>query len=305
MVPFVKSRSQIFNFNSTYMDYLETNAADAIQYYDEHINQFPPAGPFPPVPANATAFDVSDSVLTAATYINPCYNPYHITDTCPFPWDQMQLYGLAAGPSDFFNSTAVQTALHVPPKDFSVCNAGSPGLLYNDTLPDSAFGPLPGVIERTNNVIITHGEMSMVGLADGSLLCIQNMTWGGKQGFQTPMPADLNLFMPYHRGLDEIVAGTAPIPMTHTAGAGLLGKWHSERGVTFARVSTGGHSGLSFHSPILLGDSSHRTKLLMTFRHAVEPQFNPGVSYRLLELLLGRIPSLNYTGYYTGLVEEP
>lgn len=49
----------------------------------------------------------------------------------------------------------------------------------------SALGPLPKVIEMTNNVIIGHGLFDYLLLANGSLVTIQNMTWNGLQGFQS------------------------------------------------------------------------------------------------------------------------
>ena len=45
---------------------------------------------------------------------------------------------------------------------------------------------LPSVIEKSNRTIILHGMLDYIMLPNGSALAIQNMTWGGKQGFQKP-----------------------------------------------------------------------------------------------------------------------
>ena len=67
---------------------------------------------------------------------------------------------------------------------------GDPNLnLQADTSPPSAIGALPTVIERTNNVIIAHGMLDYLLLANGTLMTIQNMTWHGHQGFSQPQCA--------------------------------------------------------------------------------------------------------------------
>jgi carboxypeptidase D len=60
--------------------------------------------------------------------------------------------------------------------------------------------------------------------------------------------------------------------VTDTAGSGLQGKWHTERGLTFVRVTLAGHE---------------------------IPQYTPGVAYRQLEFLLGRIENMSQMGDFT------
>jgi carboxypeptidase D len=133
--------------------------------------------------------------------------------------------------------------LNAPPTDYSIC--GDPALFPNgdESLP-SALGPIPGVIERTNNVIIGHGWLDYLLLANGTLATIQNMTWNGKQGFQTA-PKDL-FFVPYHAGLFEVIEEVLQIasstsPAIDVAGAGYMGTTHTERGLTFVTVDHAGH----------------------------------------------------------------
>ncbi len=109
---------------------------------------------------------------------------------------------------------------------------------------------LGSVIDRVQNVMISHGALDMVLIANGTLLAIQNMTWGGKQGFQSP-PSE-PFYVPYH---DE--AGPATL-----AASGIMGTTHTERGLTYVGVDLSGH---------------------------MVPQYQPSAAFRQLEVLLGRV----------------
>ena len=80
---------------------------------------------------------------------------------------------LAGGPNNYFNQTAVQKALHVPPTNYAVCDNGI--FPHGDGSLPSALGPLPSVIERTNNVVLGHGWFDYLLFVNGSLATIQNM----------------------------------------------------------------------------------------------------------------------------------
>ncbi|CAL8577505.1 hypothetical protein XPA_003330 [Xanthoria parietina] len=100
----------------------------------------------------------------------------------------------------------------------------------------------------------------MILIANGTLLMIQNMTWGGKQGFQEKPAGEF--FVPYH---EEASLSTV-------AGAGVFGTTHTERGLTWVEVALTGH---------------------------MVPQYAPSAAYRQMEFLLGRIDSLTQTGSFT------
>ena len=53
------------------------------------------------------------------------------------------------------------------------------------------------VIEATNNVIVGHGDLDMVLIANGTLLTLNNLTWNGQQGFSEPPihPLYVSIFM--------------------------------------------------------------------------------------------------------------
>ncbi|MCJ1320570.1 hypothetical protein MMC15_005910 [Xylographa vitiligo] len=120
-----------------------------------------------------------------------------------------------------------------------------------------------------------HGLKDFLLFANGSLATIQNMTWNGKQGFQTA-PSD-PFYVPYHPQLSEDAnevdeGDTALIGFNNDAGAGIQGTTHTERGFTFCTVELAGHE---------------------------IPQYTPGAAYRMLEFLLGRIESLTQVGDFT------
>ncbi len=126
------------------------------------------------------------------------------------------------------------------------------GGTFDTSLPPT-ITVLGSVIDRTQNVIIGHGALDMILIANGTLLAIQNMTWGGKLGFQAP-PTD-PFFVPYH----DPVVGTV-------AASGVMGTTHTERGLTYVGVTLSGH---------------------------MVPQYQPTAAFRQLEFLLGRVSSLS------------
>jgi carboxypeptidase D len=91
------------------------------------------------------------------------------------------------------------------------------------------FTVLPGVIERSQRTIIGHGNLDFLILSQASLLTIQNMTWAGQQGFQSPVDQDFT-----------VPAQTA-YQDTTLAGSGVMGSTRTERGLTFVEVSLSGH----------------------------------------------------------------
>ncbi|KKK12055.1 putative serine carboxypeptidase (CpdS) [Aspergillus rambellii] len=238
-------------------------------FLDEALT-FPPPKTFPTAPDPSQGdCAIWDDIVEAAYYVNPCFNFYHLIDFCPYLWDEMGFPSLAGGPSNYFNRSDVQRAIHVPSTNYAVCGE-TDIFAHGDQSVPSALGPLPSVIERTNNTIIGHGWLDFLLFMNGSLVTIQNMTWNGAQGFQKP-PVE-PLFVPYHYGLAELSGGTQPTPYTLDAGAGYLGTAHTERGLTFSTVYFAGHE---------------------------IPQYTPGAAYRQLEFLLGRIDSLSAEGSYT------
>ena len=71
----------------------------------------------------------------------------------------------------------------------------------NQTIGDTSLGPaqddvLTRVIEYTNNTIIGVGNLDFLLPTNGTLMALQNVTWGGLQGFQQ-FPG-IPFYVPYH-----------------------------------------------------------------------------------------------------------
>ena len=196
--------NNIFFLNDTFVNAVTQRAKNCglIEFYDKHIDEYPPSGPFPPTP-DVTDCDVLDDFWAALINVNPCTNPYHIVDVCPFLPTVIGFNSYAVSLGIYFNRSDVQAALHVPPTSFSECKR-YPGLLYDDSTPAPAFGPLPSVIDRLGRTIISSGELDFALFSDGAKMVIQNLTWRGLQGFQQAPASSPNLFVPYHPGLQEI-----------------------------------------------------------------------------------------------------
>ncbi|KAL9109199.1 MAG: hypothetical protein Q9227_006124 [Pyrenula ochraceoflavens] len=256
------------NLNSTFLAQMDATAEACgyTEFYSTYFQFPPPAGPFPALTsANNESCDVFDLVYAAALDNNPCFNVYHMTDQCPFLYSVLGVIANGYEPPGaqvYFNRSDVQAALHVPPTNWEECV--SP-VFAGPRRRDQSLGPaldgvLPRVIEGTNNMIIAVGKLDFLLPVNGTLLALQNMTWGGTQGFQSPPSSDL--YVPFH-----------PDPnLAALSGAGTFGEWVQERGLTFAAVDYAGH---------------------------MIPEYAPGAFYRMMEVMLGRVDSLDSMAPFT------
>ncbi|KAJ4374799.1 hypothetical protein N0V83_001876 [Neocucurbitaria cava] len=274
ILPFVEYWQNLLYLNDTFMETIRKHDAECgySGYLEKYFTFPPPQGPFPllPDPFSTDKYicDQFDNFYAAILEVNPCFNIYHITETCPHPYSQLGIVNTGdyspPGAEIYFNRTDVKQALHAPLDsnwlqctNINVFGNGNDSSDASDTSPGPANdGVLQNVIEYTNNTIIGSGDLDMLLSTNGTLLAIQNMTWNGAQGLSdypsTP------LYAPYH---PEYNGGAL-------AGAGIAGVWTSERGLTFYTAHLAGHE---------------------------LPGYTPGVALRMLEILLGHVKDFSST----------
>jgi carboxypeptidase D len=269
---FVDYWANLFPFNDTTKAQL-ANASETCGYdaFTDHYLSFPPPGPqpvaakLPGMDENGTGLlpecEIFNFVMDAIFEINPGWNVYQVAQLLPVPDDVLGFpyssFYTAPGREIYFNRTDVKKAINAPlDVDWQICSAQSVFAGSGDTSDPSSYAAIPYVIDRTRNVQIAHGSLDFVLLANATLLAIQNMTWGGAQGFQS-VPA-YPLFVPHHD--NPSVAGMS--------GQGVLGTWHEERGLTWALIELTGH---------------------------MVPTWQAAVAFRQIEVLLGRVSALNST----------
>ena len=178
-------------------------------------------------------------------FTGQCFDIYQIATTCPLLWDVLGFPGTVSYlPQDakvYFDRPEVKKAINAPqvpwaeasPKQIYQTASGLSANYTNNQF--SGLTVLPSVIENSKRTLIGHGGLDYILLRNGTLLTIQNMTWNGQQGFQSPIEDDF--YVPYHT---DFQAATM-------ASAGVVGKTHTERGLTFFGVDQSGHmSKLSF-----------------------------------------------------------
>lgn len=285
IVPFVEANANLFGFNESFM--VELSSLHESCGYKDYIDKFltfPPTGLQPTEflnYSNPTSCDIWDLVDSVVLGVNPCFDIYSITATCPLLWDVLQFptqlsYAAAGAGQIYFNRTDVKNAMHAPQYiDWSECSAEpvfvgvgaeGPGWSGPEQEGDSSADPiqhvLPQVIEATNRVIVSNGDYDMIILTNGTLLAIQNMTWNGLLGFQTAPEDFINIEMPDLMYADVFAEnGEAGVDGPQ----GIMGISHFERGLMWAETFQSGH---------------------------MQPEFQPRVTYKYLQWLLGRIESL-------------
>jgi carboxypeptidase D len=281
LLPYVEYWQNLLYLNDSFMETITQHNKDCgyTDYYNEYFTFPATQKPIPVLPdpyssENYTC-DQFDNFYSAILLVNPCFNIYHITDTCPHPFSQLGIVntGDYQPPNAvvYFNRTDVQEALHAQMDgkrvnweqctDVNVFGNGNESSRASDASPGPANnGVLQRVIEYTNNAIIGSGDLDMLLSTNGTLFAIQNMTWNGKQGLDD-YPAT-PLYVPYH---PEYNGGAL-------AGAGIQGYWSKERNLTFYSAHLAGHE---------------------------LPGYTPGVAYRMLEILLGKIEDFSSTKSFT------
>jgi carboxypeptidase D len=170
----------------------------------------------------------------------------------------------------YFDRENVKMAMHAPPDiDWQECSAGP--VFVGDGGPegvgdlslDSIQYVLPKVIEATTRVLVSNANFDFSIITSGTLLAIQNMTWGGELGFQKAPDTPIVITLPDLQYEQVFVDNGFPFGFEDPQGT--MGVQHYERGLMWAETFLSGH---------------------------MQPQFQPRSSYRHLQWLLGHIDEL-------------
>lgn len=193
VAPFAKRNNNVLGFNSTFLSEIESryNSCGYEDIIDKYLT-FPPPGNQPAVFFNSSSPENSTCALwemlfDAAYAINPCYSVYAVNDACPLPWDVLghptQFDYTPDGATVYPNRSDVKAAMHAPHIDWYLdqhfdvylAGGGSGGPeMAGDTSPDPIQKVLPQVIEATNRVLVSNGDLDMIIITNGTLLSIQN-----------------------------------------------------------------------------------------------------------------------------------
>ncbi|MCJ1280044.1 hypothetical protein MMC21_007869 [Puttea exsequens] len=280
-VPYVQAYNNILNLNDTFLETLASlDESCGYAALREKYLTFPPPGNQPAAYFNYTSdakCDVFDMIDTALLGINPCFDIYEINQQCPLLWDILSfptqlVYHPAGAPATYFNRSDVKTAIHAPQSvSWAECatdpvfiggekqgdyHTGGPEG-EGDLSADPIQAVLPQVIDATQRVLVANGDFDMIIITNGTLMAIQNMTWGGKLGFQSQPATPIDIAIPdlvYQSTFAENGGEGIDGPQ------GVMGVQHFERGLMWAETFLSGH---------------------------MQPEFQPRVTYRHLQWLLG------------------
>ncbi|EKM80732.1 hypothetical protein AGABI1DRAFT_37296 [Agaricus bisporus var. burnettii JB137-S8] len=225
---FAQANKNVFPFNSSFWDQLQKISDDCgyTDYLDKFVT-YPPTGLLPIV-GDRSGCSIFRLIQRAVGVLNPAFNVYRVTDTFPDLWSVL---GFPRDTQKFiyFNRTDVQDAIHAPHMEWSTCsnrdvyinpNTGRGG--RDQSVPSMLSNVMPNVIEKSVRTVVVHGLADMILIAEGTRIAIhvyRNMTWGGAQGFQTPIE-----------------------PESFTVdGFGVFGHAHTERNLTYVEFFYSGH----------------------------------------------------------------
>ncbi|KAI4131863.1 MAG: hypothetical protein LQ347_002799 [Umbilicaria vellea] len=179
---------------------------------------------------------------TAADYLTgyrPCFSVYgiqyncgNIPNTTPF--------------IDYLSLPGVREAIHAPNKTFAYCNSTILDTLASEMVTPPAYTLIPSILEAGIPVHLYSGDYDLLLNHIGTELVIQNMTWCGKQGFQSPPDKNFTF------------AGDIS--------GDIAGNWGYERGLSYHHITNAGHAvphdqpakAFAFIRDFVVGDAGYR-----------------------------------------------
>ncbi|KAL6714868.1 hypothetical protein ACLMJK_007128 [Lecanora helva] len=161
-------------------------------------------------PGQCSACATYDTALNYLNSTRQCFNPYNI------------LYNCTNTPTitpfvTYLNKPAVRIAIHAPNKTYADCNSTILDTLTQEFVIPPAYSIMPALIDRGIKIHVYSGNFDLDLNHQGAELVLQNMTWGGKQGFQKKPK---NKFL-----VDGLNAGN----------------WGFERNLSYHRILHAGH----------------------------------------------------------------
>jgi carboxypeptidase D len=91
-------------------------------------------------------------------------------------------------------------------------------------------------------VLVANGDYDLEIITDGTLMSIQNMTWGNKLGFQSKPSKPIKINLPDLQYMS--VFESSGFEGFDAPGQGVMGIQHYERGLMWAETFQSGHSKL-------------------------------------------------------------
>lgn len=219
---FAKENAKVLKLNESDIQNLEKAGKEiGIDGYVEKHLTYPPKGALP-VPSS---FNKSKSVYSTtkklAKKANPCFSPFYIVNSAPCPLDGMGLDPVTevGHTNNYFNNNPKsKDIVHADNVTYVECSHKHPFKIMKKSKTEFPVDTvLPDVIAKNKRTVIQHGTYDYVMLANGSALAIQNMTWGGAQGFQ-------------HKPNKTLIVDGKD-----------AGTYHTERKLTFVTVDKSSH----------------------------------------------------------------
>ncbi|QRW09820.1 Serine carboxypeptidase [Ceratobasidium sp. AG-Ba] len=210
---FAEKNQKILGLNNTVIQELQNMTKSCGYQKILDAATYPPKGKIPLPNGNQDVIkddcEAFGLFYEAASEANPCFDIYRVTDKCPTPHDNLEPY---------FSRADVQKALHFSNfGNWSQCS-NNPVFVNNTDNSNYSETLFPDLLTQLpKGFSLWHGLIDSILLSEGTRITIQNLTWGGYQGFQKPI--------------------TTPWSVNGTK----HGLYHSERKLTYIEFDNAGH----------------------------------------------------------------